>query len=301
MQVLDGAAQLRDWDSILQTDGSFEGSFDQAVDSDHVAWVADSMLHIRPTWIDETPGDSQAVPHVQTAKLRSKASVTFGKARVTAKFPKGDWLWSTISLEPAEDSYGSFPGSGRIDLAQIRGNGRGFLSGGIDKADHLIHYGAAGILASDCAYKDRNVASLGVTDFGAGFHTFGDLARLSFQHHASLGVPRGFWRKTGFSLYLGGDPRLTYSDPWTNGTRAAPFDVAFHLVIRVNAGSVGGIFADVDEKPWYDAAGREAAMHNFNLRNQTWRSTWGKPEQHTLQIKSAMMFQQLSADSSWAS
>jgi hypothetical protein len=317
MDVLNGVSDPEDWERILKG-SSYEGSFDQYVDDNEVSWHTDSMLFIRPKWIEAAsapsldPRTNATVqqPHVDTAKLRSIASITFGKAHVTAKFPGGDWIWSTISLEAVANTYGAFPGSGRIDLAQIRGNGRGFVSGGIDEADHILHYGAAGVVASDCAYKDRYSSKLGMTDFSSSFHTFGvewtpNFIRLWLDIPSNTvlysAYPRGFWRKTGFSLYRGGDPRLLYSDPWTNGTRAAPFDVAFKLVIRVNIGAVGGIFADVDEKPWYDAAGRNEAMLNFNQQNQTWLPTWGEADQHTLQVKAVHMSQELAADSTWKS
>ena len=62
---------------------------------------------------------------VMSARLTTRRShhIQFGKVEVRAKLPRGDWLWPSIFMMPVKDTYGAWPLSGEIDIAQARGNG----------------------------------------------------------------------------------------------------------------------------------------------------------------------------------
>ncbi len=57
---------------------------------------------------------------VQSARLttKQKAGITYGKVEVTAKMPKGDWIWPAIWMLPTDNKYGEWPLSGEIDVSK---------------------------------------------------------------------------------------------------------------------------------------------------------------------------------------
>lgn len=316
------------WMHEQEIGGFIEGSFDWTTDSPANSWVSDGMLHIMPTLLQgyddlttvnlteqgictgtttaecfaiQNVTDYQTIPTIQTARIRSRKSITFGKVEITAKFPAGDWIFPTIGLDPEELIYGQFPASGMITIAQSRGNGLSYISGGRNKIDTIVHYGADGQAYSDQADNARNQVKLSRSDFSAGFHKFGlewtpteIRTWLDYSSNTILSVkwPKGFWPKADFARYKD-DVNFEYlADPWTNGSLAAPYDVPFHLTLRSNVAAIDGIFADTTSKPWYDGSGRGAAMIAFQ-NNATWGPSWGPDAQHTLYIKEVKMWQQV--------
>ena len=312
------------WIHEQQVGGYLDGSFDWTTDSPDNSWVADGMLHIRPTLTPSYENASivnltdtgqctgsgtsqcvatqnvtayQIIPPLQTARISSRKSITFGKVEVVAKFPKGDWMWPTISLEPDRLRYGQFPASGGIVLAQSHGNSPTFTSGGYNRIDTLVHFGADGLPYTDQVSLNRNSVKLGLRDFTDSFHKFGVewtptyiRTWLDYPSNTILKVtwPQGIWTKTNYGRYKNDYHWTKLTNPWTNGSLAAPYDVPFHLTLRNNVGAVSGIFADVPQKPWYDQAGRGASMIAFS-QNRTWLSSW---TQDTMQIMSVKMWQQ---------
>jgi beta-glucanase (GH16 family) len=70
---------------------------------------------------------------VRSARLstKGKKTITYGKVEVVAKMPQGDWLWPAIWMMPENSTYGEWPRSGEIDIAESRGNdGDNYTSGG---------------------------------------------------------------------------------------------------------------------------------------------------------------------------
>lgn len=317
------------WQHEQELGGYNEGSFDQTTDGIANSWVSNEMLHIKPTvvpiYADQQTLDLQssgvctstkrsdcyalqnatgysAIPNIQTARLKSKVSIKYGKVEVVAKLPIGDWIFSTIGLDPAELVYGNFPASGQIEVAQSRGNRNSYVSGGRNKIDSIVHFGSDGHAYADCADMTRNRVKLTRTDFASGFHTFGlewtpksIRTWLDYPSNTMLEVrwPQGFWRKAAYAKRYQNDVNFEHlTNPWTNGTLAAPYDQAFHLTLRSNVGSVNGIFGVSPGKPWYDDAGRGASMLTFQ-NNQTWLESWGSEEDHTMYIKEVKMWQQI--------
>lgn len=328
-----GDINASDWVREEEIGGYRDGSFDWTTASPANSFVRDRTLYLTPTLLPEydngtvvdltasractadTPAQCIAtqnvsaysiVPPVATARLRTTRSITYGKVEIEARFPRGDWIFPTLSLEPDALTYGQFPASGDITIAQSRGNRAGFASGGRDAFDALVHFGADGQTYADAVAASRNTLTLGLTDFSRAFHTFGlewtpHLIRIWVARPSNtvldVSWPLGFWHKANYKRY-GQDyhwARLT--NPWTNGTQAAPYDMPFHLVLRCNVGAVSGVFADVPEKPWYDQAGRGASMIAFSANRSTWYDTWGDDEQRSLKIRSVKMWQQVGVPS----
>ncbi|CCG81820.1 Predicted protein [Taphrina deformans PYCC 5710] len=317
------------WKHEQELGGFVEGSFDVTTDSSVNSWIDHGMLHIKPTLNPLYADDSQvnltetgqctssspidcyalqnvtgfaAIPNIQTARLKSRTSITYGKVEVTAKFPKGDWLFSTIGLDPEELKYGQFPASGQIDIAQNRGNDYKYISGGRNKIDTIVHFGSDGQAYADCASLARNQVSSGHRDFSARFHTFGlewtpDYIRTWLDYPSNTILEQrwqhGFWKKAAYGKRFPNDASYEHlTNPWTNGTKAAPYDQPFHLTLRSNVGAVSGIFGIDTAKPWYDDAGRGASMIAFQ-NNHTSFESWGTEDEHTMYIKEVKMWQQV--------
>ena len=70
-------------------------------------------------------------------------SMKYGRVEVTAKLPKGDWLWPAIWMLPRHNEYGEWPASGVIDIMESRGN-VGYpkeFGGGPDTFGSTMHWG----------------------------------------------------------------------------------------------------------------------------------------------------------------
>jgi len=80
---------------------------------------------------------------VRSARLTTKGrkSIKYGRVEVTAKLPKGDWMWPAIWMMPETDTYGEWPRSGEIDIMEARGNSPSYSIGGRDKFSSSLHWG----------------------------------------------------------------------------------------------------------------------------------------------------------------
>lgn len=80
---------------------------------------------------------------IMSARLRTVDSFAFkyGRVEVTAKLPKGDWIWPAIWFLPKYNEYGPWPASGEIDLVESRGNDPSCKAGGSDSFGSTLHMG----------------------------------------------------------------------------------------------------------------------------------------------------------------
>ena len=111
---------------------------------------------------------------VRSARLttKGKKTITYGKVEVIAKMPKGSWLWPAIWMMPEQDTYGPWPASGEIDIAESRGNyGDDYPSGGRDALISALHWGP--VPEADAFYKTSGQHLLRRTDYTESFHTYG--------------------------------------------------------------------------------------------------------------------------------
>jgi hypothetical protein len=62
---------------------------------------------------------STVIPPVMSARLSTKQSrsIRFGRVEITAKLPRGDWIWPALWMLPKDNVYGEWPMSGEIDVS----------------------------------------------------------------------------------------------------------------------------------------------------------------------------------------
>jgi hypothetical protein len=162
------------WSKEAEMGGFGNGQFEETTITDENVFVADGMLHIKPTLQDPKLIESNSVINLQaqgictssvwsncitgtnvtngtivnpvkSGRINTKkgAKVRYGRIEVEAKLPEGDWLWPAIWLLPADAKYGAWPQSGEIDIAESRGN------------NHTYHQGGNDIVSSPNAWHGR--------------------------------------------------------------------------------------------------------------------------------------------------
>ncbi|ORY19791.1 hypothetical protein BCR34DRAFT_595240 [Clohesyomyces aquaticus] len=223
---------------------------------------------------------------VRSARLstKGKRSITYGKVEVVAKMPQGNWLWPAIWMMPEKDTYGKWPASGEIDIAESRGNfGDDYPSGGRDALIGALHWGP--VSEADAFYKTSGQHRLRRTDYSKSFHTFGvewseDYlftyidSRLLQVFFIKFKKYKSMWDRGGFGQTIVNHSALF--DPWSQTGRAnTPFDQPFYLILNVAVGGTNGFFPDgKGNKPWGDKS--PTAPKEFWDGQSTWYPTWGE-------------------------
>lgn len=110
---------------------------------------------------------------VRSARLTTagKVAIKYGKVEIVAKMPKGDWLMPLLWMYPENETYGAWPRSGEIDIAQSRGNAPASYSGGSDTVSSALHWGPAADL--DQSARTTGKLTLRRKDLANEFHTYG--------------------------------------------------------------------------------------------------------------------------------
>lgn len=64
------------------------------------------------------------IPPVMSARVHTRQpySIQYGRVEISAKLPRGDWLWPALWMLPVNETYGAWPRSGEIDIMEARGN-----------------------------------------------------------------------------------------------------------------------------------------------------------------------------------
>lgn len=313
------------WTREVQIGGYGNGAFDWTTNLSKNSYVKDGKLYILPTLTNDTisnddilngftvnlttdgtctgSGGSQCwvrsnstlgaiIPPVQSARLNTKksASIKYGKVEVRAKLPKGDWLWPAIWLLPVNDTYGAWPVSGEIDIAESRGNGVHYPEGGYDTISSTLHWGPD--MAQDQYLRTTSTSTQRLGMFANTFHTYGlewsekyiksyvDGRLRQVLYHR---FDRPFWNIGAFSTtYQNG---TVIEDPWPLNNKIAPFDQEFFLILNVAVGGTNGFFPDsVGQKPWTNAQD-VTAPRSFWSAVSSWYPTW----QHTKEEDRAMV------------
>lgn len=234
---------------------------------------------------------------VKSARISTKgaASIKYGRVEVEAKLPSGDWLWPAIWMLPVNNTYGPWPESGEIDIAESRGNNYTYSQGGNNIVSSTLHWGPN---SANDGYWRNNVKRQALhTTYASGFHTFGIEwsekyifsyidTRLLQVMYVSFNEP--FWTKGDFPISDSNGTRLV--DPWgSTGRDSTPFDQDFYLILNVAVGGTNGWFEDgASGKPWVDAS--STAPSQFWQARDQWYPTWEKNGQMT--VKSVKMMQQ---------
>lgn len=204
-------------------------------------------------------------------------------------------------MMPENDTYGAWPRSGEIDIAESRGNDRSYPEGGRNWYYGTLHWGPTH--ASDAYWKTTNANKIRRGTFADGFHTYGmqwtpdyiyfyidsrvhQIEFIGFDRNKPLYDLGNFAKQT--------DENNTLLDnPWAGSsstTGNAPFDQKFYLILNLAVGGTNGWFKDkMGDKPWIDDA--QNAQWTFWNAAKAWLPTWGEPNERGMTVKSVKMWQ----------
>jgi beta-glucanase (GH16 family) len=303
------------------------GQFEYTTNTEENSFVEGGYLHIRPTLNDEklitTDGavlnltsmgicsstelkDCVSVTNsttgtiinpVKSARLTTKksASIRYGRIEVKAKLPNGKWLWPAVWMLPVNNTYGTWPASGEIDILESRGNKPGYIEGGNDIISSTLHWGPD---SSNDGWWRTNVKRKALhTTYSEKFHTFGiewsENYIFTYINSRLLTVlfttfDQRLWDRGNFPIADSNGTR--YIDPWaTTGRRNTPFDQPFYLIMDVAVGATNGWFKDgEDGKPWVD--GSKTERRDFWDKKDDWFPTW--TDNGDMLVESVKMWQQ---------
>jgi beta-glucanase (GH16 family) len=323
-----GGLNTNIWTQEAEVGGFGNGEFEQTTLTDENVFVQDGMLIIKPTLQDATLiesnnvinltadgtctsdvltncvtvtniTDGSIVQPVKSGRINTKkgATIKYGRVEVTARLPAGDWLWPAIWMLPVNDTYGPWPLSGEIDIAESRGNNHTYGQGGNNIVSSAIHWGPD---SSDDGWWRTNVKRQALhTTYSATTHTFGlewsqkylftyiDTLLLQVLY-TNFNEP--LWERGGFGAFNANGTRLV--DVWSQtGRDQTPFDQEFYLILNVAVGGTNGWFADGKSgKPWVDSS-TTAKLDFWNARDQ-WYPTWTAAGAGQMEISKVEMWQQ---------
>ena len=221
-------------------------------------------------------GGGNILNPVKSAKLRTSESFSFryGKVEVSAKLPRGDWLWPSVWLMPRDNQYGSWPASGEIDMMESVGNPPSYAPGGYDIFTSTLHWGPS---VSQDKWSMTHASKKPGVDPTADFHTYGLIWNETYigtyfddESNTVLSVPieKSFWE-------LGGWQSPPWHNPWEGAGNNAPFDSPMYLIINVAVGGTNGYFPDGNGKPWTNSDPH--AVNSFYNAKDQWFPTWTSP------------------------
>lgn len=151
------------------------------------------------------------VREYSSGRIRSKrrASWTYGRFEVRARFPRGRGLWPAVWMLPEDARYGGWAASGEIDIVE-------FLGQSPNTAHGSLHFGG------EWPHNTHITASTQKRrpDFSEASHTF------ALE-----------WAPDEIRWYV--DDRLYHKTrEWhsTKGPFPAPFDQPFHLILNLAVG-----------------------------------------------------------------
>lgn len=321
-----GTLDSRVWQKEAEVGGYGNGQFDETTSTDENVFIQDGILTIKPTLQNSKLVDTDNVLDlmssgvctstlasdcvaatnttngtiinpVKSGRLNTKkgAVIKYGRVEVEAKLPSGDWLWPAIWMMPVKDTYGVWPESGEIDIAESRGNNHTYSQGGNNIVSSALHWGPN--TANDAWWRTNVKRTALHSTYAQGYHTFGVEwsekylftyidTRLLQVLYVNFNQP--LWQRGDFPLDDSNGTRLV--DPWSQtGRDSTPFDQDFYLILNVAVGGTNGWFEDGKSgKPWVDAS--ETAKLEFWQAKDDWYPTWEKDGY--MSIKSVKMWQQ---------
>lgn len=139
--------------------------------------------------------------------------------------------------------YGPWPVSGEIDIMESRGNPflfSGNTNVGVKEIASTLHFGPK---ANVDAWRTAHGKKKNKMGFDKDFHVYRLIwtpTQLKFEVDnekiVTINADDGFFKRGNFS-------NQTYSNPWVNGTKLAPFDNYFYLIINLAVGGTS-FFSD---------------------------------------------------------
>lgn len=154
-----------------------------------------------------------------SARLNSKnkVDIKFGRVDVRARLPKGQGLWPAIWMLSTQEKYGTWPGSGEIDIMELVGNKPKEIFG-------TVHFGKD---FSNWTFKSSVYELEGGEDFSDDFHTFSLL-----------------WRENCIRFMVDGEIYGKGITPSQTLPSGYPFNEEFHFLLNVAVG--GNLPGDPD-------------------------------------------------------
>jgi beta-glucanase (GH16 family) len=233
------------------------------------------------------------VPPVKSARVSTRLStmIKYGRIEVTAKLPSGDWLWPGIWMLPVNNTYGDWPRSGEIDIAESRGNGYRYPQGGRNVVSSSLHWGPDA--KNDAWWRSNRKRAALLTSYSNGFHTFGlewsETYLFTYVDNRIgqvlyVDFDQPFWQQGQFPLSDGNGSMLV--NPWNStGRDSSPFDQDFYLILSLGAGGTNGWFQDgQDGKPWVDSS-PQAKLDFWNAQDKWWPTWQGGSEMIIKNVK----------------
>ncbi|CAG0884834.1 unnamed protein product [Cyprideis torosa] len=241
-----------------------------------------------PSWYgcERSGSATNTINPTMSARLRTVNSFSFkyGTLEARAKMPRGDWIWPAIWMLPRHNAYAGWPSSGEIDLVESRGNVDYHFEGqpqiGEKLAGSTLHYGPFWPLNG---YENAHAEMIKDQGFGSEFTTYKvewtpDYIRFSYDGIVIGTIdpgPEGFWSLFPFEQMAPG-----VKNPWEIGTKMAPFDKEFYIILNVAVGGTNSFFPDgaingennSRPKPWSNSASN--AMGDFLNAQNEWYPTW---------------------------
>ncbi|KAL1942155.1 hypothetical protein VTO73DRAFT_6219 [Trametes versicolor] len=320
------------WMREVSMSGFGNGEFEMTTASENNSFVRDGRLYLVPTLTSDVIGTANifnghtfnltgctdanqtscgavsndtlgtVIPPVMSARVHTRQpySIRYGRVEISAKLPRGDWLWPALWMLPVNDTYGAWPASGEIDIMEARGNGVDYPAQGIDYVRGSLNWGPFswlnGVSKTFGWWTNRRKT------FADGFHTYAlewspDFIRIYVDSRLTymlmLKFNEPFFDRGDFpATVANGSQFIETPNPWAHGTKnVAPFDQPFYLIMNVAVGGTNGWFPDgAGGKPWLD--GSLTAMHEFAKAQDTWSATWPEDvEDRALVVDSVKMWE----------
>lgn len=234
---------------------------------------------------------------VKSGRINTKkgATIKYGRVEVKAQMPAGDWMWPAIWMLPVNETYGPWPASGEIDIAETRGNNYTYDAGGNNIVSSALHWGPDP--ANDAWWRTNNKRQALHTTYSAAQHVYGvEWSEKYIFTYIDTRLLQVLYFNFDGALYSRGQFPLSDSngttlvDPWSQtGNPATPFDQEFYLILNVAVGATNGWFPDgQDSKPWVDAS--PTARKDFWQSKNQWYPTWANGGQ--MVVDSVKIWQQ---------
>ena len=220
-------------------------------------------------------GGGTVINPVRSARLRTAESFSFkyGRVEISAKMPRGDWLWPAIWMLPRDLEYGLWPASGEIDILESRGNDESYGASGVDKFASTLHWGPNWDMNR---YELTHAEYAHSEGLDKEFHTYGlywdENGLYTYFDDESQKVLQVDFTEESF-YERGGYSSMNLDNPWVGESNAAPFNREFYLILNVAVGGTNGYFPDgFGGKPWSDTS--PTASTDFWGQKDNWYSTW---------------------------
>jgi beta-glucanase (GH16 family) len=171
--------------------------------TDHNSYMANGCLNIFAK--KEYESDAQYT----STKVQSTLGFQYGKIEARIKVPKGNGLWPSFWMMPADASiYGKWPSGGELDIMEMSDN--------MDFNDATMHYGNANV------HNQAGCRTQIHGDFSADFHVY------AIE-----------WEVNEIRWYVDGQLYCTKNSWWNDFPSPAPFNQKFNLIFNL---AIGGSY-----------------------------------------------------------